>query len=39
MAERMDVREMGDDSFVIVIEDGEAKSAWPPWKHLLEVSF
>ncbi len=36
----MDIREMGaDDSFVVVgIQDAEAMSAWPPWKHLLEVS-
>lgn len=33
----LDVRSMGDDS-IVVIEEGEgANSAWPPWKHLLEV--
>lgn len=34
----MDVRAMGDDSVVVIAEeDDEAKSAWPAWKHLLEV--
>ncbi len=35
----MDLRAMGDDH-VVGVEDGaedSAKSAWPAWKHLLEV--
>jgi hypothetical protein len=35
----MDVRSMGDDAVVVIKDDDdEAKSAWPAWKHLLEVS-
>lgn len=30
----MDLREMGDEHVVNI--DENAKSAWPPWKHLLE---
>mmetsp|Transcript_5593 Transcript_5593/g.14155 ORF Transcript_5593/g.14155 Transcript_5593/m.14155 type:complete len:311 (+) Transcript_5593:82-1014(+) len=36
MQETLSIRGMGDDSFVVVSESDEAKSAWPPWKHLLE---